>query len=274
MNVVVMVMLIFGAVHAQGKSASEKTMGKKPIAQAQEIQKVQRVDEKKVEEKKLEEARVEAMKAEQAPPLDSNPVAPPPSASRPMKNWEVRASVGIDIQVSDNELNPRGTYNEPEEEAKMGGTAGVYIRRRLSERFGFTTGGEFVSRQMEQDYDWGWFIDDGGSTRYDVVSFEIPLYAEIYLGSRGVHTLYFGPKVATPVYDHCQNAIKDAALGMPCMSDAVRTVFVPVQVGYHLWISSAFGFTFFVESTATPIIDKNDLEVRSTRTGALATFYF
>lgn len=192
---------------------------------------------------------------------------------RVLQPWEFRTSVGLDFQISDNELNPRGAYDYPEGEINIGGSAGAFVRRRINHRFGISTGVEFVSRKIEQDYN-EWFSSDAGTTRYDVITAEVPIYGEIYMGDEASHTLYLGPKFAMPIYEHCQNAIKDPARAYPCMDKAAKSFFIPVQFGYHIWFAKHFGLTVFIERSLMPIIDKDALEAESARTGVLAVFYF
>lgn len=220
-------------------------------------------------------SNVFAQDAELAPmpkPIDVK--TPEIAVPRELTKWQMRASAGLDFQVSDSKLVPLGNYNEPESDVLVGGSVSFLIRHRLNSRFGYSVGGEVVSRKIEQDYDSFSLLNDGGSTRYDILSFELPFYAELYLGSQGRHTLYAGPKLATPLYEHCQSAIEDSALGRLCIADAARSVFIPFQLGYHLWFLENFGFTFFMEGSLTPILDKEELEAESTRLGALAVFYF
>ncbi len=188
------------------------------------------------------------------------------------EDWQWRAVVGLDFQVANSKINPQGSYEDPESETEIGGAGGFLVRHYFTPKFAMSTGGELVYRQLTQDYTW-WLWTSSGETSYQVLSFEIPIYFELVLGS-GKHSLYAGPRLATPVTQHCSAKSDNSVSIYPCVKDAASSLFVPIQIGYNLRLGNVFGLNFFIEQTATPVIDKDAIEAHQFRTGALATFYF
>lgn len=181
--------------------------------------------------------------------------------------------IGPDVQLSNNKLSPRGTFDDPEDEAKIGGAFLMHLDIPLSERIGLRTGTELVQRYLKQDYDGWWWSDDNGHTRYDVLSVDIPFYFEVYLGG-GKHTIYAGPKLAVTIYDHCGQTVDDPASVYPCQDNAVKEIFVPFQVGYIIKFTDFFGLNVFTEYSLTNIVDSGALESKLFRGGVTAQFYF
>jgi hypothetical protein len=179
---------------------------------------------------------------------------------------------GLDLQLSDNKLDGGTTYEHPDNRPALGGAIGAYARINMSEGFSLRTGAELVSRQLRQEYDAGLFITSDGRSRYDVVSFDFPIYGELLLGN-GNHVLYAGPKLAVKIYDHCSDNVTGTG-ALACMSGAAKNVFVPFQLGYILKFNGGrTGLTFFIESTLTPVIDQTPLKSNLMRTGAQFNFY-
>jgi len=194
--------------------------------------------------------------------------------SAPATAAEFMLGLGLDTQLAQTDLDPQGSFTHPDSEAEIGWSIIFHTRFRLSERFGLRTGGEFVSRHLKQSYEDGFiFTSFDGETRYDVITVDIPLFFEFYLGN-GNHTIFFGPKVAVSIYDHCNQEIQDFVEAKQCVPDAVNEVFAVFDAGYMLRLSEIFGLTFFAEYSVVPIVEGGGIESNLFRTGAIATFYF
>jgi hypothetical protein len=178
---------------------------------------------------------------------------------------------GFDLQLSDNKLDGGTTYEHPDNRPSIGGGVGAFIRFERMGGFAIRTGAEAVSRIVRQEYDAGLFITSDGRSRYDVVSFEFPLYAEFFLGDTD-QAFYAGPKIAMTMYDHCSATVSGTG-AIPCMDNAVSRFFVPFQVGYILRFQERQGLTFFIETTLTPVVDKGPLHSNLIRSGALFNIY-
>jgi len=182
--------------------------------------------------------------------------------------------LGPDFQVSENYLSPQGGYDDPNDEGRIGGAAFAHIDIPFSEHFGMVTGAEVVQRFMKQDYV-GWWIfgSTSGTTHYDIITAEIPLYFEVYLAG-GRHDIYAGPRIAATLYQHCSQKIDDPTGAFPCQDKAVEKVFVPFQVGYIFKFTDWFGLNAFVEQTIGHVINKGNLHADAFRTGVTAQFFF
>ena len=229
--------------------------------------------EAKSQSKKATPAMLEvpAQSAAQPPACDDTADKEDSRHSIHREGWEFRAVVGLDFQVANTKISQQTTYSDADGEYYTGGAAGFLARRYFTPKFAISTGGEFVSRRLIQDY--SWIFWSGDETAYDVLSFEVPIYFELVLGS-GKHVLYAGPRLATPVYQHCSSSDSNSSSVYPCVKDAGASLFIPLQIGYNLRLGHVFGFNFFMERTVTPVIDKEGIEAQQFRTGTLATFYF